>query len=168
MTSVNRKKVQEVYFSYVEGGQSYQASSCTRSSSIYALPPGSPLSIEISTVFPSVARIQNTTVNSAGYIGLFVMIFPGVGFLLFVSSWLANRREIRAFTHGTPTVAQVVSVGFNHSAKQNGKHPFEIVWKFSVNGQEYQGALSNLDPTKLQDLANKQQLVVLYDPQTQL
>ena len=61
---------------------------------------GAALPIEYAAVHPGFARIQGSGYSFFGFAALAFLIVPLVGLLLWLTTWRANRREIRAFTRG--------------------------------------------------------------------
>jgi hypothetical protein len=129
-----------------------------------ALQPGDEIPIEVAPFHPAWARVSGTTRSWTGYFGLFTVLFPSIGALVLVTAIRSRRRAIRAFTRGTPTVAKVVFSGQDRSVHINGRHPFQVVWQFQVDGKTYEGSVSSMDVFLIQPLSEATELIVLYDP----
>lgn len=164
-TSVNKVRVREVYFKFPTKSGLAEGSSCTTSPSFFNLPQGSKVAIEYFEPKPSISRIKGTTISSGGYLTSFTLLFPFVGTMLFLGAWRSNRKEIRAFVHGTPAIAHVRYIGPDTSAKVNGRHPTMVTYDFEVHGKTYKGSISHMDPTQLSHVLGHATIAVLYDPQ---
>lgn len=151
-------------FRYRVAGENYDGESSTLDSSLRRLPKGAAVSIEYLPFAPRIARIVGTTRSMMGYTPVFVLIFPLVGAGLAFGAWRSNRREIRAFVHGTPILGQITYKGPDTSVTVNGRHPFKLEWQFQVGGAPYTGSFSTMNRGELGELANATELAVLYDP----
>jgi cytochrome bd-type quinol oxidase subunit 1 len=164
-TSINDQHPTVVRFEYTVDGRHYEQSSSGLDDRLLALAPGQALPIEISRWNPELARVSGTTRAVVGYGGLFVLLFPLIGLTLLGLTVRARRRAIRAFVHGRPVTAAVTFTGHDRSVEMNGRNPFKVAWQFLADdGRLYTGALSAMDPTTLEMLANAVEIVVLYDP----
>jgi hypothetical protein len=99
-----------------------------------------------------------------GLFGLLLFLFPAVGGLLVLLAVRSNRREIRAFVHGTPTLARVVYAGDDLSTTVNGRHPYKVAWEFRVEGDVYEGSLTSMKLLELEPFGKAREVAVLYDP----
>lgn len=62
---------------------------------------------------------------------------------------------------GEATSGQVQEVQENYSVRVNGRHPWMIRYQFQVNGQDYEGNVSTLNPVG-QDIQTGKTVCVLY------
>lgn len=111
-----------------------------------------------------VARLEGTTYATMGYLGLLFLIHPVVGAVLAFVAVRSNRREIRAFVHGTATHGRVVRREEDRSTRMNRRRPWRVVWAFEVDGRRYEGSLSHMDRAELDRAIPTDAVVVLYDP----
>jgi hypothetical protein len=162
-TTVNGRHPTEVRFTYSVGDRSYEARSSALDEQLVALAPNDAVAIEVASVRPAWARVSGTTRSWTGYFGLFTLIFPLLGASLLVIGIRARRRAIRAFTFGMPVVARVVQSGLDTSVRINGRHPFQVVWQFQIEGETYEGKVSSMDSFLIEPLAQATELIVLHD-----
>jgi hypothetical protein len=163
--TINGRHPTVIRFAYSVDGRRYEAQSSTvdraligRARSEDSIP------IEVSSFQPQWARVAGSTRAVFGYGPLFVLLFPALGVVLTGLAVRSNRREIRAFVHGEPARARVVSFGPDMSMQINGRHPVRLDWEFRVADQIYTGTLSSMSLLALEDLGKAEEIVVLYDP----
>jgi hypothetical protein len=162
---INGRNPTAIQFSYSVDGVKYQGQSSTTDRALAAQArPDDSVPIEVSGLNPRWSRVTGSTRSMLGYAGLFVLIFPLVGFLLVGFAARSNRREIRAFVHGQPVKAKRVFAGLDRSTTINGRNPFRVDWEFRVDGSIYSGSISSMSTLALEDFAKAQELTVLYDP----
>lgn len=162
---INGRHPTEIRFEHVEGGRRYEGTSSTIDDALIAkAETGARVPIEVVESTPAWARIEGTTYSTFGYWGVLVLLFPLVGAGLTVGAVRSNRREIKAFVHGTPTNARVTFQGQDTSTTVNDRHPMKVAWEFEVGEQTYKGSLSHMDSHALGDLMTRAEIVVLYDP----
>ncbi len=154
-----------VRFNYVYAGREYSAESSTLTGLSGIHENGSPVEVEVSTVYPSLARIAGTTRSWAGYPALFVLIFPVVGALLFSFAAISRLRRRDAFINGRPVLAQVTGADWDRSIRINGQNPFRVSWEFLVDGNPYSGFIRSMSRLALAEIAEATTLVVLYNPE---
>jgi hypothetical protein len=163
---INGEHPTNISYQYQIGDARFDGSSSTRDERILArAQPGSIIPVEVSRLRPDWSRVAGTTYSWTGYLALLTLIFPGIGAVISVLVIRANRREIRAYRHGVPVVARVVSAGQDLTTSINGQHPFLVRWEFRVDDEIYRGKLSSMSLLAIEDLMEKQELAVLYDPQ---
>jgi hypothetical protein len=162
--SVNHRHPQVTHFTFRYEGATYESSSSTLSYTSGQPRAGTPVNVELFSLIPSIARLESNTRSSTGYGTLFVLLFPLIGGALALSAFLENRREIRAFLHGTAALARVTYQGPDTSTKVNGRHPYKIEWQLVVGPSVYKGAISHMDRNAIAELAAGGQILVLYDP----
>ena len=167
--TVNDESPTRVFYSYEFGGKRYQADSDVFSDSKFSLADAEqaegPVPVEVAAFHPAYARIAGTRNSVFGPLALLTLIFPLLGGLLLFFAIRSNRREIRAFVHGVPTLAKVVSVGEDGSTSIHGKHPFVVSYEFKVDGEAYAGSLSSMLHLDLEEFLAADEVVALYDPQ---
>jgi hypothetical protein len=162
-TRINGRHPTEVRFAYTIDGEVHETSSSAVDQRLAALFPGQQVVVEVAPFYPAWARVSGTTRSWTGYFGLFTVLFPAIGALLLLMAVRSRRRAIRAFVRGEPTVAKVVYAGPDRSVEINGRHPFQVVWQFQVDGTTYEGSVSSMDVFLIQPLSRASELVVLYD-----
>ncbi len=167
--AVNDESPTTVFYRYQYGGRAYESSSdvfAAAQPSRSDLEAGrSAVTVELSALHPACARIAGTHNAWFGVFGLPVVLFPLLGGWLLTLAIRSNRREIRAFVYGEPVLAQVVSVGEDHSTSINDRHPLVISWEFRVGGEVYAGSLSSMRHRELAELLDAREVVVLHDPE---
>lgn len=162
---INKRHPTRIVFTYKVDGVKYEGDSSTLKSSIVSrAAPGSAVTVEALSSFPSLARIEGTTFGTMGYAGGFTLIFPLVGAFLALHAYRENQREIRAFTIGLPTLANVTFRGLDRTSKSNGRHPYKVEWALTVDGKRYTGSISHMEPSALGELLSGPQIIALYDP----
>lgn len=125
---------------------------------------GMPVVIERSTAYPDYHRIEGTTRSWSGAIGLFVLIFPGLGLLMVVGAVRARGRKIHAYRHGWAAIGVITERGPNLSVKINGRHPHRVKWRFvAEDGLPHTGSISSLDYALIDALGEDGEIIVLYD-----
>jgi hypothetical protein len=123
-----------------------------------------PIKVEVSVLWPGCSRIVGTRNWTTGPLVLIFLLFPLIGGLMLFFSVRSNRREIRAFIHGVPAVARVVSIGEDTSTTINGRHPLRVAWEFKVGQEAYTGSLSSMVHLDLEEFFDASEVVVLHDP----
>ena len=147
-----------------DSGVERQGQSSTLDSNLAESIPGAEVPVEVSRSNLEWARVRGTTYSSFGPWGLLTLLFPGIGALLVFFAVRSNRREIRAFSDGRPILARVMSAGPDRSTKINGRHPMQVSWEFTVSGEVFSGSISCMQVTLIEDLMEKKELAVLYEP----
>lgn len=154
-----------VHYRYRVGSANYEGSSPTLDAALLARArPGSDVKLEILGFAPELSRIEGETYSPFGYFVAFVLLFPLIGGALFVGAVRSNRREIRAFVHGTPKAARVTYMGPDTSTRVNGRHPFKITWEHVEGGRTFTGSISHMEMTAIADLPGAGEILVLVDP----
>jgi hypothetical protein len=162
-STVNGRHPTEVRFSYGVGDRTYQARSSALDDQLLSLEPNAAVNIEVASFHPAWARVAGTTRSWTGYFGLFTLIFPLLGATLLIVALRSRRRAVRAFTFGLPVVARVVQSGLDGSVQINGRHPFQVVWQFQIEGETYEGKVSSMDSFLIEPLAQASEVIVLHD-----
>lgn len=164
---INGRHPTKIRFAYDVAGQRYEGSSSTLDGGlIRSAQMKEPLAVEYAASRPEWARIDGETYSTFGYWPTFVLIFPVLGFGMTTFAVRSNRREIRAYRDGRATIAKVTYSGPDRSVQVNGRHPFQVRWEFQTgDGQVFEGSLSSMLQTELEELASKMEIVVLYDPE---
>ncbi len=158
----------EITFSYNVGNTSYTGSSSSFNSSLISdFIINKPVNIEYSNIVPSLARIQGMKISSIPLWILFILFFPITGLILTIVSIRSNEKEKNAYKYGIPAIAAIIHKGYDYSSTSNGKHPYQIIWKFKADEKFYVGSLSHMNPDELRNLINKkdtenENIVVVY------
>lgn len=156
-----------IQYRYDVSGEKYEAESYTLDTSILSVATaGATVPVEIVPMAPSWSRMKGTKSSKMGYAALFAFIFPIIGAAMLFYVIRANRREIRAFREGVAIKGLVVKRGEDTTTEINGKHPYEIIWEFYVDGKAYKGKLSNMNAMILQRALPDDEVTVLYDPKS--
>jgi hypothetical protein len=164
-TRINGEHPTVVAYSYRTEAGELRGDCSTRDAAILeAAQPGASYPVQVARLNAGWSRLSGTTYSWTGYWGLFTLLFPIVGATTVGFAIRSNRREIRAFRHGHPILAKVVARGENPSVSVNGRHPFMVAWEFKVNDEVYSGSLSSMSLLALEELMNRDEIPVLYDP----
>lgn len=163
--TINDHHPTRISFRYEIDGQAHEGDSSTLDPQvIIAARPGASIPLEVLPGAPSWARIQGTNYSTFGYFGSFTLIFPGVGAALLFAAVRSNRREMRAYRNGLPAQGLVIKKGDDETTTVNGKHPFEVVWEFQVDGRTYKGRISHMNRELLERAIPGNEVTALYDP----
>lgn len=161
---INDEHPLAVAYEYEISGQKYASESYTvHATAFESMAVGASIPIEVLPGAPSWSRASGATASKMGLSALVFFIFPMIG--LGMIGWAArsNAREIRAFRDGKPVKGLVIRRGFDDKTEINGKHPYEIIWEFHVDGTRYTGKLSNMKPEPLEKAIPSSEVTVLYD-----
>ena len=162
---INGRHPTEVRFRYQVDGRALEAETDLMDPDLPEAPTGSRIAVEYARGRPEYARLAGGTASTFGYPGLMALLFPLVGAALAVRAVRSNRREIRAFVHGRPILAEVVYFGEDPTTRVNGRHPYLLRWRFEVAGVAYQGSLSSMDAGALEPLGQRGRVTALYLPE---
>lgn len=162
--TVNHVHPRELSFTYRVAGTEYRATSSTLSPPA-SMHQGGSVPVEYLGAFPGVARIAGTTRTAGGLLMVFPLVFPVVGLTLLAVAMRGYRRRRRAFVHGTPVLAAVVSFGPDVSVRINGRNPTKLAWTFrDARGGQYGGSVSTMNSLLVGERGVGAPVVVLYDP----
>ncbi|MEM7181527.1 MAG: DUF3592 domain-containing protein [Spirochaetota bacterium] len=99
---------------------------------------------------------------------LFSIIGGGIGFIFAVLGYtflyisIRNLKKIlKAYREGKPTTGKVIQAYFNYHVRINGRHPYVILYQYSVGGRMHTAKVSGF-PEALAHLQMGQELDVLY------
>jgi hypothetical protein len=104
-----------------------------------------------------------------------ITAFVGIPFLLLGLAFLASsggilnwryqemQKVVNILRIGEATSGEIVEVQENYSVRINGRHPWVIRYQFQVNGQNYEGKISTLNPVAGKLQAGKT-VCILYLP----
>lgn len=162
---INGRHPTEIGFRCTAGGVAIESTSSTLDDALVArATPGARVEAE---VLPSLAvgRVKGTTYAMVGYFGLLFFLHPIVGSVLALVAVRSNRRESRAFVHGTAVRGRVVRREEDPNTRMNRRRPWIVGWEFEVDGQRYEGSLSHMDKAELERAIPTDDVVVLYDPE---
>lgn len=161
---VNDEHPIEIKYKYTIAGTDYEgASYATGGDVLFEAQTSSSIPIEILSSAPSWSRVKGTTSGKMGFAAIFLFIFPLAGAGMFGAAVRSNRREIRAFRDGIAIKGLVVKRGPDETTEINGKNPHEVVWEFQVDGTNYKGKLSHMNPVVLNQALPDNEVTVLYD-----
>jgi hypothetical protein len=160
--SVNHVHPRAFAFDYRVDGAEYHATSSSMNAPGLRL--GASASVEYLSFAPDVARLTGTMRTAGGWALLFPILFPTVGFLVFIAPIRRYLRARRAFVHGTPVLGAVVSFGPDRSTRVNGRNPTQLLWTFTVGGASYRGSISTMTPMLLGERVPGAPVVILHDP----
>lgn len=163
-TTINGVHPTLVRFTYRAGGERMAGSTSLMGEEVRQLVAGAPIALEVARGRPAWSRVAGGTWGFFGYWGAFTLFFPLLGGLLVGFAVRSNRREIRAFRFGSPTMARVVFAGPDRSTTVNGRHPFKLDWEFKLDEQVYGGSISSMKVLELEEFAERKELPVLFDP----
>ena len=153
-------------YEYQQGGQTYDGGASLSVSKGDEVFVGKPLKIKASQTVPGASRTLGLDVYSGPLILLLVMGLPfsffGLRFL--GGAFLEMRRRRRAYIHGEPTTATIVSAGEDLNTSINYAHPFKVTWEFLANGQKHQGEFSSMEKDALAALLTSKELPIVYLP----
>ncbi len=103
-----------------------------------------------------------TAVVGLPFLCLGLGFLGGGGYLFFWRFQLAQD-QLGVLRHGQSTVGEITEVHENVNVTVNGYHPWDISYKFELDGQEYTGSVSTLNaPSEALRPGNK--AAVLYLP----
>ena len=164
-TRINGQHPTRIAFSFTADGVEHSGDSGTRDPAIIqAATAGATVRVEYVGWNPGWARVEGTSYSALGMFGLIFLIFPLLGVTFTTIAVRSNRREIRAFRHGSPITARVTFAGPDTRTRINGRNPFKVEWQFQVDGKPYTGSISSMKTALLDGIRDKQQIIVLYDP----
>ena len=156
----------EVRYQYQQGDKTYDGGASLSVSKGTELFVGKPFKIKASQTVPGASREPGLDVYSGPLILIVVLGLPFTFFgLRFLGgTFLEMHRRRRAYTHGTPITATVLSAGEDLSTSISYQSPFKVTWEFEVGGQKYQGEFSSMDKDQLAELLTSRELPVVYLP----
>lgn len=96
---------------------------------------------------------------------LFGLAFGAGGLALLHSRYNEMRKLVNVLRHGQPVRGQIVSAEANTSITVNGRNPWNITYKFQVNGREYAGKVSTLNVPE-PELEPGRPATILYLPES--
>jgi hypothetical protein len=151
----------KVRFQYEAGGTRWEGESNSMD-----IAPGQTGAVEVeyASMNPAWGRLVGETYSTFGFLGALSLLFPTLGGFIAFFAMRSNRREIRAFTLGSPALARVTFRGQDHSTTINGRHPFLLRWEFMTDRGVYKGSISSLKLLDIKAFGEAEQIVVLYDP----
>ncbi len=129
-----------------------------------ALSAGDVVEVEYVPWRPAWARVRGGTYGSFPVWVAFVLLFPLVGLGALFGAVRSKQRDRRAFRDGRAIGGTVTRVGLDRRVRVNGRHPLKVEWSFEVEGRQFTGSLSSLDPERLRDFRESDAVTVLYDP----
>lgn len=85
------------------------------------------------------------------------------GFFMFRLGWRHASSVLRAFRRGIAVRGEIYECRIDRTQSMNGEHPYKLTWHFTVEGRQYEGALTSFDST-LGSRARGQPVWVLHVP----
>lgn len=158
--TINDEHPVGLLFSFELEGRSHEGESYVLGE--YDCIPGRSLSVEVLPGSPSIARVSGSTISPAGWVPIFVLIFPITGFLLAGSAFRDNQRDKVTYRDGRPLVARVEFRGPDTSTKINGRHPYLLRWSFTREGRKYKGKYSVMEP--IAEMRGGDEVLILVHP----
>ena len=103
----------------------------------------------LGTIFTVLGGVLTITIITA-FVGIPFLLF-GLAFLVgggvvFYKRYQAFEKIMRVLREGVAAVGEIVSVEENYNVQINHRNPWKIAYRFEVNGQEYTGKVSTLNP----------------------
>jgi hypothetical protein len=81
-------------------------------------------------------------------------LFPGFfllgGIGMLKEGILTASRTLKAFRHGKAILGRIVSVTVDRQSHANGRHPWDIVYSFEVDGQTHQGKFTTFESATME------------------
>lgn len=131
--------------------------------------PGLPLLLalprELSRAVVGVRTTGGWSLSGLGHAGLLFLLVPAFFAHAAVRFRRFLRRTRRAFVHGTPVLARVISSGPDVHLRVNRVPRHKLVWTYEAEGQTYSGHLTGLTPEREGDLLQARAVPVLYLPE---
>jgi hypothetical protein len=93
------------------------------------------------------------------------IVFLGAGVLVFRWRYKDARKVVDVLRDGQSTRGQILNIQPNYSINVNGRNPWVISYQFQVNGQDYRGEVSTLNPPEPRMQPGKT-VYILYLPLT--
>jgi hypothetical protein len=76
---------------------------------------------------------------------LFGLIFLGVGVYGLRTRYAEKRRIVEVLRHGQAAPGLIVGTEINANVRVNGRHPWDIVYQFQVDGRNFEGRTTTLN-----------------------
>ena len=95
---------------------------------------------------------------------LLPLLFLIGGLSIFLHGWRSASAKLRAFRYGEAAQGKIASIGKDTSQSVNGRHPWRLVYHFTVGDQLQEGILTSFDST-IGQRSSGQPLWVLYVPE---
>lgn len=117
-------------------------------------------------IFGVVGTILTITIVTAfvgiPFVGLgTVFLVAGGAFLIWRNQYAQETVEV--LKHGAPVMGTIVGVRQNYQVRINGRCPWEVVYRFEVDGRGYEGKVSTMSMPDLSQQPGKP-TYVLYMP----
>ena len=74
------------------------------------------------------------------------LVFGGGGGFFLRQRYLEKRRIVEVLRHGQAATGQIVNTTVNATVTVNGQHPWDIAYQFHVDGRDYEGQVTTLNP----------------------
>ena len=94
---------------------------------------------------------------------LFGLAFLGIGSGVLIWRYKETQKVVDVLRVGEATSGKIIEVQENYSVRINGRYPWVIQYQFQVNGQNYEGKVSTLNPVG-EKLQAGEGVCILYLP----
>ncbi len=89
------------------------------------------------------------------------LVFLVVGGYLFWRRYQNAQKTVLVLREGVPTAGQITRVDENYSATINNRHPWIIGYTYQVDGQNYSGQVSTLNPPRKMEVGQAARILYL-------
>ncbi len=115
-------------------------------------------------VFAPLGLILTLVVVTA-FVGLPFLLLGGIFLLvstpILLQRYRLSQQQVQVLKMGEATLGHLTSLKENYSVQVNGRHPWSIEYQYELNGQDYHGQVTTLNPPGSQ-LQPGRQVYVLY------
>jgi hypothetical protein len=154
-----------IRYTYAQGGHPHTGRAYILDEALArTISPGDTIPLDVDVDDATVSRPHGGSCAVFGKIGLLTLLWPLMGFAGLFGVYRANRREIRAYTHGQAVMATLISAGEDKKVTMGDKHPFVVKWGFDVQGSRYEGSFSTFETAEFQHFVGAGLVPVLYLP----
>lgn len=156
--SVNEETVIEYRYVYSYIGSSYTGASY---STEHSYRPDQGVTVEIEPGDPQISRIQGMSVKPMGLWVLFILIFPGIGFVFLYFAFKKGIPKIRTIRHGIMTRGKFVKKE-RTGGSINGQPIYDLYFSFNDISGNTQTAIGSTHKTEA--VLDEQEERIFYDP----
>lgn len=167
----NGRDATRIEYRYTYGGQAHEGTIYTTSDELIARAlPGTPLALDVSASFPSIARVRGEGYSMFGFsilgsVTLFLVFACGIpGLVVIVPPLRAARRRRRAYREGTPAPGRVVTRELDPDV-EHGRRRGVLEYEYTVDGQSLAGTLTSWNHKALAQAVPRDDVVVLHLPE---
>lgn len=156
--SVNEETVIEYRYVFSYTGSSYTGASY---STEHSYRPDQGVTVELEPGNPQISRIEGMSVKPMGLWVLFILIFPGIGFVFIYFAFKKGIPKIRTIRHGIMTRGKFVKKE-RTGGSINEQHIYDLYFSFKdMSGIEYTAIGST---HKTEAVLDEPEERILYDP----